>query len=566
MNTKKELEEAITKEVDGFWPEATVTFADGGKHPKAKLAFGGKLMAVPFSGTSGSTRIVAHTLADIRRALRKLGATRSKPDPTPDEDEAPYRKKVEQPAKADKVARASEPAKAKPSMADQLGPAASKIAAGLEDATAFAKGDESKGVAHHHSIDNPPTIREAAMAEAEVREGHGAAEQLRAAFEQRVAGITDGIYFDLPADVYHAVERLSSTGIQRVCVSPATFWRGSWLDPDRPDPDEDETIWQLLGRAYHVARLEPHLFEALYCRDLDKADAPKGTLFTATDMGKQLEEYGLKKSGSVLEQAERLADAGFPSSQLWPLIKAKWEEDRGARTALPAKHYDQMLTDRDRIQANSQIGPLLAGGEAEVSVFWTDEYGVKMKARIDYLTRDHWVDFKTFDNSRGKHLNQALADAVRYNRYYVQASVYREAVEQIRVGNLPVIEASTDDQRSLIAALQITPAELRCWYIFQEKNGVPNLLAREFPFYAVPYTTILNDAGATPDQIAVAHEANRHRTDLFRKGEGEVLQAKKLFVLYSEVYQPGEPWFPLEAIGAFSDDDFHPYWLSGMQE
>jgi hypothetical protein len=77
---------------------------------------------------------------------------------------------------------------------------------------------------------------------------------------------------------------------------------------------------------------------------------------------------------------------------------------------------------------------------------------------------------------------------------------------------------------------------------------------------------VLNEAGATEERKALAREANRSKTDLFRKGEGDVLQAKKLFVLYSEVYQPGEPWFPIDAIGAFSDDDFHPYWLSGMME
>lgn len=545
----KDYEDAIEREV-AEWPGVTVEFVAGAKHPKAKFTYEGKMLSHGYASTPGDSSFGVHQmLGDMRRVMRKLGATRTKPEPTKDEDEAPYRKKVEQPAKADKVARSAAPSTpAKPTVAEQLGGAAGKIAAGLEDAAAFASGDASKGVVHH------------------VETGDDAAAQLRAEFEARVAGIVDGIYFDLPADVYHAVPRLSSSGIQKICVSPATFWRGSWLDPERPDPDEDETIWQLLGRAYHVARLEPHLFEAIYCRDLSKDDAPKGTLFTATDMGKQLEEYGLKKSGSVLEQAERLADAGFPSSQLWPLIKAQWEQERGQRIALPAKHYDQMLTDRDRISQNSEIAPLLAGGEAEVSVFWTDEHGVKMKARLDYLTRDWWDDFKTFDNSRGKHLNQALSDAVRYNRYYVQAAVYREAVEQIRMGALQVIESSTDDQLALVAALQIKPDELRCWYIFQEKNGIPNLLAREFPFYAVPYTTILNDAGAAEDRIAIAHEANRNRTALFRKGEGEVLQAKKMFVLYSEVYKPGEPWFPLEAVGAFSDDDFHPYWLDGLME
>jgi hypothetical protein len=545
---QRDYEKAIETEVES-WPGVTVEFAQGGKHPKAKFTFGGKMLAHSYAGTPSDGAFGVHQmLGDMRRTMKKLGAQRAKPEPTKDEDEAPYRKKVDQPAKADKVDRATTPATAKPDVADQL------VAAGAATEEQAKDARAARGT---------PTVRDVAVAEAEGREGHDAALQLRADFDARVAGIVDGIYFGLPADVYHAVPRLSSSGIQKLCVSPATFWRGSWLDPERPDPDEDETIWQLLGRAYHTARLEPHLFESTYCRELVKDEAPKGTLFTATDMGKQLEEYGIKKSGSVLEQAERLADAGYPSNQLWPLVKAQWDADRGARIALPAKHYDQMLTDRDRISANSQIAPLLAGGEAEVSIFWTDQHGLPMKARIDYLTREWWDDFKTFDNSRGKHLNQALSDAVRYNRYYIQAPVYREAVEAVRKGGLQIVEAQTDDQRALVAAIQIKPDELRCWYIFQEKGGVPNLLAREFPFYSVPYTTILNEAGASEDRKAIAREANRSMTDLFRKGEGEVLQAKKLFVLYSEVYQPGEPWFPLDAVGQFHDEDFHPYWLAG---
>ncbi len=66
--------------------------------------------------------------------------------------------------------------------------------------------------------------------------------------------------------------------------------------------------------------------------------------------------------------------------------------------------------------------------------------------------------------------------------------------------------------------------------------------------------------GACPKAVL---EAQKSRTNLFVKGAGEVLQAKKLFVLYSQVYPAGEPWFPLEAIGTFSDEDFHPYWLEG---
>jgi hypothetical protein len=546
---RRDYEKAIEREIEE-WPGVTVEFADGGKHPKAKLSFGGKMLSQTYSGTPSDGAFGVHQmLGDMRRAMKKLGATRTKPEPSKDEDEAPYRKPVDQPAKMDKAVKAEAPAsKPQPDVADQM------VAAGAAtpEQAAAAKAPRKA----------PPAQIIASEGEPGDQEDEDA---IRAAFVARVEAITDGIYFGLPADVYHAVPRLSSSGIQKICVSPATFWRGSWLDPERPEFDEEETIWQLLGRAYHTARLEPHLFEATYARDLEKSEAPKGTLFTGDDMKKKLEEYGLAKTGKVEELAERLADAGFPSSQLWPLIKREWEEQRNGRTALPAKHYDQMITDRDRISLNGQIAPLLTGGEAEVSIFWTDEHGLKMKARVDYLTRDWWADFKTFDNSRGKNLNQALVDAVRFNRYYIQAPVYREAIEAIRLGKLQIVEAQTDDQRALVASLAIKPGELRCWYIFQEKGGVPNLLAREFPFYAVPYTTIFQAEAFAKDEERkqAVLDGARHRTNLFVKGAGEVLQAKKMFVLYSEVYRPGEPWFPIEAVGAFSDEDFHPYWLEG---
>lgn len=545
---QRDFEKAIDAEV-GNWPGAAVEFVAGGKHPKAKLTHGGKQMGVTYPGTPGDAFHGVHnTLSDIRRALKKLGAVRAKPEPSKDEDEAPYKKPNDG---AEKRASPRPAAQAKPETG---------IAEKLADAGAVT---HKQGLMADAGVVTKPLA--ATLDQAPVRTGEAKpVDQIKAEFDARVNGIVDGIYFGLPSDVYHSVPRLSSSGIQKLCVSPATFWRGSWLDPDRPDQDEDTTIWQLLGRAYHTARLEPHLFESTYARELDKADCPEGTLFTGTEMSKALEDMGLKKSGSVAEQAERLADSGFPAEQLWPLIKAAWDKERGARAALPAKHYDQMVTDRDRISLNSQIAPLLTGGEAEVSVFWTDEYGLKMKARVDYLTRDWWADFKTFDNSRGKDLNQALADSVRYNRYYIQAPVYREAVEAVRLDGLQIIEAQTDDQRTLIAHLQMKPSELRCWYIFQEKGGIPNLLGREFPFYSVPYTTLFNEQ-ITGDEArrAAGREATKQRTDLFRRGAMDVLNAKKQFALYCEVYKPGQPWFPINAIGSFDDSMFHPYWLSG---
>jgi len=377
--------------------------------------------------------------------------------------------------------------------------------------------------------------------------------------EQRAAAIVDGIYFDLPAEVYHAVPRLSASALQKLLVSAGTFWRGSWLDPDRPEPDEDSTKAQILGRAYHTARLEPHLFESSYVRALDKAEFPSDTLFTGTEMGAELAAMGLVKSGSVGEQADRLAAAGC-AKPLWHIALRQWEEERGDRIPIPANFYDDIVRDMERIRSVPDVAELLQGGAAEVSIFWTDERGMRLKARLDYLKATGWSDLKTFDNSRGKELEQTLVDFFRFNRCHVQAAQYRDAVDAIRSRSITVIEGSAE-QRAMIDALVSLREEPACWYIFVEKNGVPNVLARRCEFDEVPLNVRAQHAGAGAEGIARVEALTRQPQLWFTKAQREVSKAKRRFRTYSEVYQPGEAWLPFQPLGAFNDMSFNAYWL-----
>ena len=583
--TKKDYEEAIRKEVE-HWPGVQVEFVNptGKGHPKAKFTFtpaeGDPLvMSRPYAGTpSDATFGVHRMLGDMRRAMKSLGAERDKPEPTKDEDEAPYRKPNDGREKRDTLAHV-EKAKPKPDMADQL-VAAGAISA--EDAEAarkapaqglFVIGDEGEpdgldktvadSRARARSIigDRKDTfVVGSADVEGDQAPTRQSRDEVLAEAMARVEAIVDGVYFDLPDEIYHAVPRLSASGLQKLCVSPATFWRGSHLDPDRPPLDEEQTEAQLLGKAYHKARLEPDLFESTYVRKLDKTEFPNA-LFTADQMKAVCEDIGLSKTGTKDVLADRLVDHGYTERPIWTVMERQWEEARNGRIALDAKHFDQMMRDMENVRENGEVAELLVGGFAEVSIFYTDQHGIKMKSRVDYLALTHWADFKTFENSRAKELDQCLADAMRYNRYYVQAVAYRDAIEAVRVGGLDIIGDATDAQREFIAKLRLNPNELDCHYIFQEKKGVPNLLAYEFPFYMVPYSTILNEIGAPEDRVARMRELTRNRTRLFMKGAHEIVEAKKQFVLYSQVYPAGTPWFPLKSRRRFDDEQFHPYWL-----
>lgn len=384
-----------------------------------------------------------------------------------------------------------------------------------------------------------------------------------AALQAQIDAIEDGIYFRLPDTIYHAVPRLSVSGMQSLCVSPNTFWKGSWLDPERPELDEEQTKAQMLGKAYHCAILEPERFHDSYVRELSKAEMPKGTLFTGTDMGKALEEMGEKKSGSVAEQAQRLVDAGYDST-IWQVELAEWEAQRAGRISIAGEFFDKIVKEMERIHSDEDIAPLVRDGAAEVSVFYTDQHGIKMKARMDYLRSDLISDLKSYDNPKRMDLERCIANAIRYSRYYLQPVSYRDAAEAIRLGGLQIIGDATDHERQIIAEIQMRPDELAFHFIFMEK-AVPNLLDVPFDFYNIPLATRINNAGATEEQIAEAGRATRTRTALFVRGAQDMLAAKKKFALYSSVYETGQEWALIDKKLPTSNLSMSTFWLEGKE-
>lgn len=564
---RRELEDVIRKEVER-WPGVAVEFVNGGKHPKAKYTFKDMVLSRPFAGTLSDNAFGIHRmLGEHRRILKQLGAERDRPEPSQDEDEAPYRKPNNGAAERPDPVK-GEKAKPKPTLAEQL---------------------EATGLV---PVDEPGPARQV-LAEPEVEEGEPTPkllEELQArGFDIHVVGpvsragiimaavdmIEDGIYFGLPMEVYRNVPRLGAGGMIDLNKSAGDFWAKSWLNPDRASADEEEKAWQVVGTAYHCARLEPEAFEQRYCRKPCKADyaeqaADFGACWNGTEIGNKLGELGATKKAageSVAEQGARLEAEGY-GGVIWPLIEARAAREAEGRVQLDAKVWDEIVRDMERLKGSRDIAAMFTeAGASEVSVFWTDENNIQRKARFDRLEPGHWLDFKTFDNSRGKRLEQAIADAIRYNRYYITAASYLEAAEAVRTGGLQIRGEASEHERNLVAFLQIRAGQLACWFVFQQKSGVPNLLAREFVFHDVP-STIENswDTGADEEAVARGHEATRRPTQIYAKARAEIDYAKRLFAMYSQVYRPGEPWAPLEQLGRVSDLDFNPNWLEGRYE
>lgn len=403
-----------------------------------------------------------------------------------------------------------------------------------------------------------------------------------------ITPIKDGIYFGLPEETYLAVERLSKSGIKKLRVSPADFYDQSWLNPKpkdlTPEQERRQALALYMGRAYHAARLEPEKFASTYVRELTKAEMPDGSLFTADQMKDEIrtrnegrdKEAKLKLSGTTEAIAISLADDGFPKEKLWHLAFNEWERGLADNALkLEASSFDEILEDGRRLHLLPSVKEHLSGGAAEVSVFWTcPDTGIPMKARIDYLKPASFTELKTFANPNGKNLYKCLTDAIQYNRYYIDAVSYLQAIEAIASPSIEIIGDATDAEIDLITALKERGGRVDCHLIFQQKEGVPNILERKFHFFqsAVSDEAIaeLERDGASAEHLERARrfkeiaDGEPVHTAIHTKARLEIKAAKKDFLAYSEIYSSGEAWLPLNPSGDITDDDFHPNWLERL--
>jgi hypothetical protein len=191
----------------------------------------------------------------------------------------------------------------------------------------------------------------------------------------------DGVYYDLDATEYHAVESMSASGAKKILRSPQHYrlWR------DQPSEPTDAMQF---GTAVHCGVLEPDAFEGRICI------APK--VDKRTTPGK-------------LRWAEFLAMSG-------------------GRIVLDQEDYDRARRCIDALLAHPAVSRLLDGAKTEVSVLWTDaQYKVPCKCRYDALNYGGIVDVKTTKDASAEEFGKQAANLL----YHVQSAGYWSGHEHI---------------------------------------------------------------------------------------------------------------------------------------
>jgi hypothetical protein len=350
-----------------------------------------------------------------------------------------------------------------------------------------------------------------------------------------------GIYFGMPEEEYHADRSLSASGIKDIHVTPLTFWMKSGFNPNKTD---DSTEPKERGKAFHARLLEgADAFATRYVVAPDIADYPG-----ALDGGDALKEHcrslGLKVSGKIADLCARIREAD-PSAVLWPDIIEEFEHNAEVmgQTIIKRTLYDEIQRHVRIVELHDSTEKALRGGYCEVSIFWRDaETGVPMKARIDYLKARAAVEMKTFTNPFGKPIDLAVASTVANGKYFVDAIVRLDAVEQakamLRKHGMKVVHGETPSAEWLNAFAEIGAHAFV--FLFLEAGDIPNVRVREFR-----------------QRETAKGEQNAYWTkgrDLYRDGV-------ELYRKHLAHYGPDLPWVDPQPTRPFIDSDFPLYAL-----
>lgn len=192
--------------------------------------------------------------------------------------------------------------------------------------------------------------------------------------------IAPGIYDDLSNEDYHADHSLSNSGIKHILQSPAHY------SHFRFEGIKDTKALRM-GRAIHVATLEPHLFDSIYHA------AP--IVNKRTNVGK----------AELAEFIDNLPDGGEP---------------------IDVEERENVLRIAKAVQSNPAVKRAgLLEGKAESSIFWTDEEtGARCRIRPDML--GSWmVDLKSTENASQIEFGKSISN---YG-YHTQDAMYSAGAE-----------------------------------------------------------------------------------------------------------------------------------------
>lgn len=280
------------------------------------------------------------------------------------------------------------------------------------------------------------------------------------------------IEYGMPAEEYHAIPALSYSGMCDLAVSPLRYWH-LWVNPSRPK--DEPTKFMEFGSALHCAILEPAAFDSRYVCALDPSEF-ESCLETIGEMRAWLESRGKKPSGTRKDEMIRQVQAVDPAWPILDVLKAEYAAQHEGKTEFKKDDWFRLGGAAQALRQEPQFAELLQSGHSEVTFLATHPgTGIKLKCRTDWASETHTVDVKSFTVTRGKSVDQAVNDAIYYERYHWQARFYA-LVRSLADGNKSRSGAQHAPEHVLAFVESEKPHEVRLRSLRPVEAGSVNML------------------------------------------------------------------------------------------
>lgn len=330
----------------------------------------------------------------------------------------------------------------------------------------------------------------------------------------------DGVYYKMLESDYHKIKRFSVSGAKKLLISPLDFYEGFF------NYEESETTdAQLLGKATHKRVLEGSTaFYQEYCAELNPKDYSH-LPGSSAELKAICKTWNLKQAGTKAELVSRIRQEA-PTVKLFADVQTEYD----LKTQGLIKLKPEVMNDVKRtVQAikDHDLGDTFTGGRAEVTILYTDKFGIKCKCRIDYLRPDFTVDLKSFSNSQNRNIDVCIANAVVNYGYHLQAFEYFEAVN-FAIDNFPDQMKGIKKNNPFV-------------FVFTQTGDVKNVRARAMK----------------PSWV-------NGQNEFWLQAKTEIFHAKKIYQQNLEKFGVN-PWISKENICEFQDNDFPIYFFDNSK-
>lgn len=324
--------------------------------------------------------------------------------------------------------------------------------------------------------------------------------------------LPDGVYVNLKAEDYFSQDRLGSTDLGVLHNRPADWYYQSRHNPHRGARTVSPEM--AFGSALHVLLLEG---DAAY---------QKWVVVRPST-------YEDAKTGEVKKW-----NGNAKVCQEWDA-----ENDRPGVTIITEDADRRVRHMAELIRNHPELGPPMSKGMGEVSILWTNEDGIKLRARFDKLLPAFVVDLKTFGgDAKGRSTTDQCLALVAQRSMDVQRFLYFQAraamSELIAAG---AVHGATPAESEWLRKVAAVEAWSWCWIFYRRQD---------------------DSAGYAP---IVKPILRSHLDTSFESGRQKVAVALANYRTFVARFGFDVPWAVIEPAEEPADHSFPP-WLLDVAE